>query len=89
MIRLKTFSKAKWGPIATEHSGKTPHHQYPDIKDDPNFQSKRVIRGWKPPLGGSDGADELSTTGFLEDETGNVIAGVHAIPKNAPDNPAE
>ena len=87
MIRLKTFSKSEWAPIATEHSGKTPRHRYPDIKTDPAYQSKRVIRGWQTPQGG--GADEITTTGFLENETGSVIAGVDAIPKTEPDNPAD
>ena len=83
MVRLKTHTKADWQKIVKKHSGKTPRHKFEDLDSDSEYDSKLVIRGYRGQTGG--GSDEITTTGFLENETGTVVAGVDSIPKTQAD----
>ena len=82
MARLKTLSKNEWQKIAKKHSAKTPRYSFQEVNSKAEFTLKRVIRGW---FTMGDGSDQLTTTGFLENETGKVIAGVDSIPTEAKD----
>ncbi len=82
MVKLKTYSKDKWLKITSEHSGKEPRHTFSVIDSDKSFDNKTVTRGWQTPRGG--GSDVLTSTGFLENETGQVVAGVDTIPTDKP-----
>ena len=84
MARLATYTnKKKWRDIATEHSGKQPRYTFAEINEDPANNLKVVIRGMYTPRGSD--TDQVSNTGFLENETGEIVAGVDSIPREAED----
>ena len=87
MVRLKTHSKDDWSSIVAQHSGITPRHDYDDLDSDSTNDSKLVIRGWQEARGG--GPDQVINTGFLENETGSVVAGVNSIPRDAVDTESD
>ena len=88
MVRLATYTNmTKWEEIATANSGKTPRHEYSTLNEDSSYDSKVVIRGTQIPPGGD--TPQKTGSGFLENETGQLIGGVRNIPTSAPDTEPE